>query len=145
MSTVLTYASGKTILSIIVAYVFTQNSVNYTAHFINFVRSLSKVQNKMNAKCEVLVFSFIVPSKLAALMIAFIFLYKLTSESTNEVTICEYEFREVALRDSTNVTRNILLFLILAWRKVWSTCHGVKLLLETCSMGCVSTAMSNKS
>jgi hypothetical protein len=68
----------------------------------------------MNAKCEVLVFSFIVPSKLAALMIAFIFLYKLTSESTNEVTICEYEFREVALRDSTNVTRNILLFLILA-------------------------------
>ena len=74
---------------------------------------------KMNAKCEVLVFfSFIVPSKLAALMTAFIFLNKLISESTNEVTICEYKFRAVARTDSTNVTGNTLLFLILPRRTV---------------------------
>jgi hypothetical protein len=146
MSTLLTFASGKTILSIIIENVFTHNSVNYMAHLINFARSSSKVKIKMNVKCEVLVFfSVIVPSKLAALMTSFIYLYKLTSETTNEVTICEYKFRAVARTDSTNVTGSTLQFLILAWRTVQTTCHGVKLLSETCSMGCVSTAMSNKS
>ena len=82
---------------------------------LDFVRSLSKVQIKMDAKCEDLeFFSFIVPSNLAALMTAFAFLYKLTSESTYEVTICECKFRVVAPTDSTDVTGNTLLFLILA-------------------------------
>jgi len=50
-------------LSIITANAFTQNSVTHMAHLINFVRSLSKGQIKMNANCEVLVFfSLIVPS-----------------------------------------------------------------------------------